>query len=340
MNWAAEHGVPDHDDLAARLAAARTRIAGVATRTPVVTSRQLDQACGAQVFLKCENLQRVGAFKFRGAWNFLGALEPEQRARGIVSYSSGNHAQASALAARLYGVPATVIMPSFAPAPKLAATRGYGAEVLHYDELGESREMLAERLARERGLTLMPPFDHPDIVAGQGTAAAELLEECGALDALLAPVGGGGLLSGTGLAAAIAGHGTRVIGVEPASGDDAGRSFRSGTLERAEHVDTICDGARTPALSELTLALVRRYAHEFTACTDSEVLAAMRFVWERLKLVVEPTGALPLAALLSGRVRLAGQRVGVIVSGGNVDLEQALAWFAAGAAAAQFKPAS
>ena len=220
-------------------------------------------------------------------------------------------------------------MPSFAPAPKRAATLGYGASVLHYDELGESREGLAERLAQERGLTLMPPFDHPDIVAGQGTAAAELLESDGPFDALLAPVGGGGLLSGTGLAATADGRFTHVVGVEPASSDDAGRSFRSGRLERADHPDSICDGAITPALSELTFALVRRYAHDFVTCDDAEVVRAMRFVWERMKLVVEPTGALALAALHSGRVRLPGKRVGVIVSGGNVDLAAALGWFAA-----------
>ncbi|HEY6196564.1 MAG TPA: pyridoxal-phosphate dependent enzyme [Candidatus Eisenbacteria bacterium] len=328
MDYAADHGVPAHEDLAARLADARRRIEGVAQRTPVVTSRQLDDACGAQVFVKCENLQRAGAFKFRGAWNFLSALSEEPRARGVVCYSSGNHAQAAALACRIMHVPCTVVMPSTAPAPKLAATRGYGATVLHHDDVGESREALAERLVRERGLTLMPPFDHPDIVAGQGSAAAELLESHGPLDALIAPVGGGGLLSGTGLAAAVDGRGTRVVGAEPATGDDAGRSFRGGVLVRAEAIDTICDGARTPSLSALTFALVRRYAHEFVALDDAEVVRAMRFTWERMKLVVEPTGALGLAALLSGRVAFPGARVGVIVSGGNVDLAAALDWFA------------
>lgn len=330
LTYVRDHGVPAHADMAARLAAAITRVAGVAHRTPVVTSRQLDEACGARVFLKCENLQRVGAFKFRGAWNFLGALDPAVRARGIVAYSSGNHAQAAALAARLHGVPATVVMPSTAPAAKLAATRGYGAEILHYDQLGEEREALAERVARETQRTLMPPFDHPDIAAGQGTAAAELFEETGPLDVLVAPVGGGGLLSGTALAAAVAGHDTRVVGVEPVSGDDGGRSFRSGRLERADAIDTICDGARTPTLSELTLALVRRYAHEFVTCDDAQVIAAMRFLWERTKLVVEPTGALAVAALLAGAIRAPGKRVGVIVSGGNVDLAQAAGWFARG----------
>jgi threonine dehydratase len=327
VSFAAEHGVPAHEDMAARLAQARRRIEGVAHRTPVVTSRQLDEACGAHVFVKCENLQRMGAFKFRGAWNFLSALPDDQRARGVVSYSSGNHAQAAALACRLQHVACTVVMPSFAPAAKRAATLGYGADIVHYDELGESREALAERLARERGATLMPPFDHPDIAAGQGTAAAELLESHGPLDALLAPVGGGGLLSGTGLAAAVDARGTHVVGVEPAAGDDAGRSFRSGRLERAEDPHTICDGARTPSLSELTFALVRRYAHEFTTCDDAQVVHAMRFVWERLKLIVEPTGALAVAALMSGRVRFPGQRIGVILSGGNVDLGEALGWF-------------
>lgn len=328
LTYARDHGVPGPAEMAERLAAARQRVHGVAHRTPVVTSRQLDEACGARVFLKCENLQRVGAFKFRGAWNFLGALPPEVRARGIVAYSSGNHAQAAALAARLHGVPAAVVMPSFAPASKVAATRGYGAEILHYDLLGEGREALAERVARERDRTLMPPFDHPDIAAGQGTAAAELFDEVGALDLLLAPVGGGGLLSGTALAAAVAGHGTRVIGVEPATGDDGARSFRSGQLERADAIDTICDGARTPTLSELTLALIRRDAHDLVTCDDAQVIAAMRFLWERTKLVVEPTAALPVAALLAGTVQAHGKRVGVIVSGGNVDLAQAAEWFA------------
>lgn len=328
-------GVPSHEDMTARLAAARARVAGVAHVTPVMTSRQLDEACGARVFLKCENLQRAGAFKFRGAWNMLGALEPAVRSRGVVCWSSGNHAQAVALAARLHGIPAVVVMPSDAPAPKLAATRAYGAEVVHHDRLGLEREELAARVARERGLAQVPPFDHPDVVAGQGTAAAELLESHGPLDAVLVPVGGAGLLSGTGLAAAVDGRGTRVIGVEPAGADDAARSFASGRLERVEHPDTICDGARPKVISELTLGLIRRYAADVVTIADAEVVRAMRFLWERVKLVVEPTGALAVAALLSGRVRLPGARVGVIVSGGNVDLSQALGWFAAGDARAR-----
>jgi len=326
--YALEHGVPSHEDMATRLAAARTRLAGVAHVTPVLTSRQLDEACGASVFLKCENLQRMGAFKFRGAWNTIAALPEEQRRRGVVAYSSGNHAQAVALAARLHGMPSVIVMPSVAPAAKLAATRGYGAEVLFYDRLGEDREGLAERTSRERGMTLVPPFDHPDIAAGQGTATAELLEHHGPLDVVLAPVGGGGLLSGTGLAAATDGRGCRVIGVEPTLGDDAVRSFASGKLERVPIPDTICDGARTQQVSELTLALIRRYASELVTADDAEVIRAMRFLWERVKLVVEPTGALTVAALLSGRVNLPGKRIGVILSGGNVDLAQAGRWFA------------
>ena len=328
-DYAAAHGIPTHAEMLRRFEAAKDRVRGVAHRTPVVTSRQLDEAVGARVFLKCENLQRMGAFKFRGAWNFLSALEPSIRARGVVAYSSGTHAQAAALAARLHGVPAVIVMPSTAPAPKIAATLGYGAEVLHYDHLGEEREALGARLARDRGLTLMPPFDHPDIVAGQATAAAELLEETGGLDALLAPVGGAGLLSGTALAAAAQGGGTPVIGVEPAAGDDAARSFASGTLVRIPVPDTICDGARTQSVSTLTLALIRRYAQDVVTADDSQVLRALRFLWERTKLVVEPTGALGVAALLSGTVRRPGARIGVIVSGGNVDLRDAARWLAA-----------
>ena len=324
-----EVDVPSHAEMASRLVAARGRIAGVAHVTPVMTSRQLDEECGAHVFLKCENLQRAGAFKFRGAWNLITSLETSVRARGVVCYSSGNHAQAVALAAQLHGVPAVVVMPSSAPAAKVAATRDYGAEVLHHDQMGVPREELAERVARERGLTLVPPFAHPDIVAGQGTATAELLDAVGPLDLVLAPVGGAGLLSGTGLAAAVDGRDTRVIGVEPAGGDDGARSFVSGRLERVEHPATICDGARTPCLSPLTLALIRRYASDVVTVDDAQVLSAMRFVWERMKLVVEPTGALALAALLSGRVRQPGARIGVILSGGNVDLAQAFEGFAA-----------
>ena len=325
--------IPTHDEMVARLMAARQRLESVAHRTLVATSRTLDERVGAEVFLKCENLQRMGAFKFRGAYNTIAQLPEEPRRRGVVAYSSGNHAQAVALVARLLGIPATIVMPSFAPAIKLAATRGYGAQVAYYDRAGEEREAMAQRIARERGMTLVPPFDHPEIVAGQGTAALELIEESGPLAALLVPVGGGGLISGSALAAGVLSPGCRVIGVEPEAGDDGGRSFRSGRLERVEHPETIADGARTRSLSPLTLSLIRRSVSDMVTATDAELIQAMRFVWERMKMIVEPTGVLGLAPLLSGRLRLPGQRVGVILSGGNVEMAQARAWFDAHPAA-------
>ena len=317
--------VPSDAELIARLLEARDRLRGVAHRTPVLTSGTLDRLTGARVFLKCENLQRAGAFKFRGAFNAISRLDREAARRGVIAYSSGNHAQAVALACRLLGLPATVVMPSTAPASKLEATRGYGAEVIHHDRTGEAREAMAERLAGERGLSLIPPFDHPDIVAGQGTAAAELFEDAGSLDLLLVPVGGGGLVSGSALAARRHGAGCRVVGVEPEGGDDGVRSFRSGRLQRVERPETIADGARTPSLGRLTFELIRRHVSDLISVPDAELGSAMRFVWERMKLVVEPTGVLGLAALLGGRVPTAGARVGVILSGGNVDLEAALA---------------
>ena len=328
-SYAAEHGIPSHESLVPLFAEARVRVAAAAHRTPAVTSRTLDARLGARVTLKCEQHQRMGAFKFRGAWNMVSQLAPEVRARGVVTYSSGNHAQAMALVARELGAPAVIVMPSFAPAPKLEATRGYGAEVLHYDLLGEPREALAEKIARERGMTLVPPFDHPDILLGQGTAVAELIDDRGPPDVLLVPLGGGGLLSGSGLAARIAAPECRVIGVEPESGDDGARSFRSGRLERAENPQTIADGARTPSMSDLTLALVRRYAHDVVTVSDAEIVEAMRFLWSRTKLVVEPTGALGLAAALAGKVDTGGRRVGILLSGGNVDLAVVSALFSA-----------
>lgn len=324
----AAEAIPTDEQMATRLIAARQRLESVAHRTPVASSRTLDERVGAQVFLKCENLQRMGAFKFRGAYNTIAQLPDEQRKRGVVAFSSGNHAQAVALVARMLGIPATIVMPSFAPAIKLEATRGYGAEAVFYDRAGEAREAMALRLARERGLTLIPPFDHPDIIAGQGTASLELIEEVGPLDTLLVPVGGGGLISGSALAARVLSPGCRVIGVEPESGDDGARSFRSGRLERVEHPETIADGARTPSLGPLTFALIRRLVSDMTTASDPELVRAMRFVWERMKLIVEPTGVLGLAPLLSGRLKLPGQRVGVILSGGNVDMTQARGWFA------------
>jgi threo-3-hydroxy-L-aspartate ammonia-lyase len=310
--------------------AARRRLEGVAHRTPVLTSATLDARVGATVFLKAEHLQRIGAFKFRGGYNALAAMSPDDRAKGVVAFSSGNHAQAVALAARIFGVPATIVMPHNAPASKLAATEGYGARVVKYDPSEASREVLARQLVAETGATLVPPFDHPDVIAGQGTAAAELLEEVGSLDVLVACVGGGGLLSGTALAARGMSPGCRVWGVEPALGDDVTRSFASKTLVSLPAVPaTIADGARTISASELTLSLILQHVDGMATVPDDALLDAMRFVMLRMKQVVEPSGVLALAGVLTGAVPVpSGARVGVIVSGGNVDadmLQRALA---------------
>lgn len=299
--------------------AAATRLAGIAHRTPVVTSRQLDERASASVFLKCENLQRIGAFKFRGGYNAVASLTAEQRARGVLAFSSGNHAQAIALSARLLNSPATIVMPADAPAIKIIATRGYGAEVVLYDRETESREEIAARLSDERGLTLIPPFDHADVIAGQGTAAMELFEEQGSLDYLYVCVGGGGLISGCALAARAMAPKCRVIGVEPAAGDDATRSFHSGTLQTVHNPDTIADGARTASLGKLTFPIVRACVDDMMTVTDEQLLEAMQFLWERTKLVVEPTGALAVAGLLS-RPHPPGARIGALISGGNVDV--------------------
>jgi len=333
-----DSGAGSRDRMIARLLEARRRVSGIAHRTPVATSQTLDARLDARVSLKCENLQRMGAFKFRGAWNLISRLPGEAKRRGVVAYSSGNHAQAVALVAKLLGIPATIVMPSVAPAAKLEATRGYGAEVLFHDRTpegapGEGREAMAARIVAERGMTLVPPFDHPDIIAGQGTAACELIEDAGPLDLLVVPCGGGGLLSGSAIAARHLSPGCRVIGVEPEAGDDGGRSFRSGRIGRVENPPTIADGARTPALGTLAFEIIRRDVADMTSVPDAELIHTMRFVWERMKLIVEPTGVLGLAALLAGRVPCAGKRVGVILSGGNLDLAQALEWFRGGPAA-------
>jgi threonine dehydratase len=307
---------------------AARRLSGIAHRTPVATSRTLDERLSAKLLLKCENLQRAGAFKFRGAYNAVAKLTPQERARGVLTYSSGNHAQATALACRLLGAQATIVMPANAPAAKRRATEGYGARIVAYDPARERREELAERLRRERDPVLIPPYDHADVIAGQGTAAQELLEQTGALDLLLVPCGGGGLLSGSALAARALSPGCRVVGVEPELADDATRSFRTGVLQAVSNPPTIADGARTPSLGALTFPLVRRNVDDMTTVSDDDLVRAMRFVWERMKLVVEPTGVLGLAAALAGRVEVAGRRVGVILSGGNVDLGYALELFA------------
>jgi threonine dehydratase len=304
--------------------AAAERLRGVAHRTAVATSRTLDARLSARLFLKCENLQRAGAFKFRGAYNAVAKLSAAERARGILSYSSGNHAQALALACRLLGASATIVMPENAPAAKRRATEGYGARIVGYDPEKAKREEVAERLRREGDPVLIPPYDHADVIAGQGTAAMELFEEVGELDLLLVCCGGGGLLSGSALAARALAPRCRVVGVEPELADDATRSFRTGVLQTVSNPPTIADGARTPSLGTLTFPLVLQHVDDMTTVSDDDLVRAMRFVWERLKLVVEPTGVLGLAAAFSGRLDVAGQRVGVILSGGNVDLGYAL----------------
>lgn len=313
----------------ADIEAAARRLAGVAHRTPVVTSTQFDERTGAHAFFKCENLQRMGAFKFRGAYNALSLLTPEERKRGVVAFSSGNHAQAVALAGRLLGVAATIVMPADAPAVKVAATKGYGAKVVLYDRArGESREAVAAKISEQTGATVVPPFDALAIVAGQGTAAKELVEEAGPLDFLFVPTGGAGLLSGCALAARALSPGIRVIGVEPAAGDDAARSFRTKTLQRVSNPQTIADGARTESLGAVTFPIVLGNVSDIVTVTDAQIVEAMRFLWERMKLVVEPTGALAAAAVLSDIVDVRNKRVGIILSGGNVDLKAIAALFA------------
>ena len=301
------------------VAAAHHRIRNHARRTPALTSATADALTGASVFFKCENFQRMGAFKFRGAFNALSQLSPEAMRRGVVAYSSGNHAQAVALAGKLLGVPRTIVMPADAPKVKLEATRGYGAEVVLYEK-NEDRENLANRISSERGLALVPPYDHPHIVAGQGTAAKELIEDSGPLDLLLVPCGGGGLLSGCAVAAKHLNPDCRVIGVEPAAGDDATRSFKTRTLQTIAIPDTIADGARTTSLGKITYPLVLRHVDDMLTVTDDELLRAMFWLWERMKIVVEPTGALAACALLEKKIDARGKRAGVVLSGGNVDL--------------------
>jgi threonine dehydratase len=311
------------------VAEAARRIEGVAHRTPVATSRTLDERLSARVFLKCENLQRGGAFKFRGAYNALSRLDGEARRLGVLTFSSGNHAQAISLAARLLGMAATVVMPRNAPAVKRRATEGYGATIVDSDPETQDREEVARSLPQAAEALVIPPYDHPDVVAGQGTAVRELLDDAGPLDLLLVPCGGGGLLSGSALVARHASRGCRVVGVEPDAADDATRSFRTRTLQTVRNPQTIADGARTPSLGRITFPLVLENVDDMVTVPDAELVRAMRFLWERTKLVVEPTGALGLAAALAGRVDVAGMRVGVILSGGNVDLEAALELFRA-----------
>ena len=304
----------------ADIEAAAQAIAGVAHRTPVMSSRQVNAGLGAQVFFKCENFQRVGAFKFRGAYNALSRFDAGQRRRGAIAFSSGNHAQAVAHAAQLLGMPAVIVMPQDAPAAKLAATRGYGAEVILYDRVTGDREAIARDLASTRGGTLIPPFDHADVIAGQGTVARELFEEVGELDYLFVCVGGGGLIAGCALAAAQLAPACRVIGVEPEAGNDAQQSLRSGRIVRIAVPQTIADGAQTTAVGELTFPIMQRLVSDIVTVSDAQLRAQLRFFATRMKIVVEPTGCLAAAAVLNGLLPLHGRRVGVVVSGGNVEL--------------------
>jgi len=304
----------------ADIEAAARRLAGVAHRTPVLTSRFANAAAGAQLFFKCENLQRAGSFKFRGAYNTLAQFPNDDRRRGVLAFSSGNHAQAIALCAKLLDMPAAIVMPHDAPAMKIAAARGYGAEVILYDRYTQDREALGRGLAAERGMTLVPPFDHPHVMAGQGTAALELLADCGPLDLLLVCLGGGGLISGCATAAANLSPQCRVIGVEPEAGNDAQQSLRAG---RAVHIDvprTIADGAQTQQVGNLTFPVIAALVADIVTVTDAALIRAMRFFAERMKLVVEPTGCLAAAAAFEGAIDIKGRRVGVILSGGNIDV--------------------
>jgi threo-3-hydroxy-L-aspartate ammonia-lyase len=311
------------------VSAAARCIDGIAHRTPVATSRLLNEVCGNQVFLKCENLQRIGAFKFRGAYNAISRLPKADQSRGVISYSSGNHAQAVALVCRLLGISAVIVIPETASAAKISAVRAYGAEIVLHDPKTTSREVVARSIAAEHGFTIVPPFDHPDIIAGQGTAALELFQEVGDLDYLFVPCGGGGLISGSAIAARHLAPRCKIVGVEPAAGDDATRSFHSGTLQTVHNPATIADGACTLALGELTFPLIRQNVDDMMTVTDDDLVRTMFFVWSRLKLIVEPTGVLGLAAVFQHRYAVEGKRIGVILSGGNVDIASAARWFEA-----------
>jgi threonine dehydratase len=298
--------------------AAQKRIAGHAHVTPIMTSRTLDRLSGAQIFLKCENFQRIGAFKFRGAYNAMSQLTGDQKKRGVITHSSGNHAQAVALVGQLLGIKTVVVMPDDAPPIKRAATEGYGASVIEYDPADASREKISKDLSIQHGYTLVPPYDHLDIIAGQGTAAMELFDELDSLDMLMVPCGGGGLLSGCAVAAKGKNPNCRVIGIEPELADDATRSFHSGKLHTVKNPPTIADGTRTPSLGDVTFPLVREYVDDMKTVSESAIIEAVKFLFYRTKLVVEPSGALGVAALLSGKIQPRG-RVAIILSGGNLD---------------------
>ncbi|KQO19136.1 threo-3-hydroxy-L-aspartate ammonia-lyase [Acidovorax sp. Leaf78] len=318
------NSLPTYDDVVA----AAGRIAGVAHRTPVITSRILDEEMGAQVFFKCENLQRMGAFKFRGAYNALAQFDTTQRKAGVIAFSSGNHAQGIALAARELGMPATIVMPQDAPASKVAATQGYGANVVFYDRYTQDREQITRDLAERDGLTMIPPYDHADVLAGQGTAAKELFEEVGELDAFFVCLGGGGLLSGSALATRALSPHCKLYGVEPEAGNDGQQSFRSGSIVHIDTPQTIADGAQTQHLGNITFPIIHRDVDDILTVSDAQLVDAMRFFATRMKLVVEPTGCLGFAAARAQAAELKGKKVGVLISGGNVDMERFFALLA------------
>lgn len=313
-----EMTLPDYNDVAA----AAERIADYANKTLVMTSRTVNDEFGAEVFFKCENFQRMGAFKFRGAMNALRQFTPEQRAAGVVTFSSGNHAQAIALSAKLLGIPATIIMPHDAPAAKVAATKGYGGNVVIYDRYTEDREKIGRELAEKQGLTLIPPYDHPHVIAGQGTATKELIEEVGQLDVLFVCLGGGGLLSGSSLAARHLSPDCIIYGVEPEAGNDGQQSFRSGKIVHIDTPKTIADGAQTQHLGNITFPIIQRNVHDILTVSDDELVASMKFIAERMKIVVEPTGCLGFAAARARKAELRGKKIGIIISGGNVDISR------------------
>jgi len=304
----------------ADVTAAHERIRGHAHRTPVLTSATADEMTGARLFFKCENFQRMGAFKFRGAYNAIAQFTPQQKSGGVIAFSSGNHAQAIALAARLLGIKSVIVMPEDAPAVKIAATRGYGGEVVFYDRYKEDREALGRRLAAERGLTLIPPYDHPHVMAGQGTAAKELIEDAGELDLLAVCLGGGGLLSGCAVAARAMSPKVTIVGVEPEAGDDGQRSFRTGKIVHIDTPKTIADGAQTQHLGEHTFPVIRQLVDDIVTVSDAELVAAMKFFAGRMKMIVEPTGCLAAAAAFNQKIDVRGKKVGILLSGGNVDL--------------------
>ncbi len=309
--------------------AAAGRLEGVVHRTPVLTSRTLDQRAGCRVFLKCENFQRAGAFKIRGAFNAMSQLGGEEQRSGVITYSSGNHAQAIALAGSLLDVPTLVVMPDNAPPVKVEATKAYGAEVVFYNPDAEEREEVAEKLRADKGMTLIPTFDHHHVIEGQGSAALEMIEQVGELDLMLTPCGGGGLLSGSAIALKGRQPTARIIGVEPEGADNGNRAYRSGKIDRVEQPRTFADGLRPKALGEHTFHIIRRCVDHMVTVSEHEIRTTLEFLWSRMKLVVEPSGAVGLAPLFHGRLGASGSRVGVIISGGNADIDAVARWFRA-----------